>query len=144
MNLKSLLVESKPAWVEYPGLEGFEVQVVNLSRDRLISLQKSCTVTKFSRSTRQPVEEIDQPKFIKEFTTAVIKDWKGFKYKYLEQMVLVDISAQDPEAELEFSIDNAISLVSASTHFDTWLNEVVFDLDNFRTKPAGGVVGTPE
>jgi len=29
-------------------------------------------------------------------------------------------------------------LVSSSTEFDTWLNEVVFDLDNFRAGPARG------
>jgi len=34
--------------------------------------------------------------------------------------------------ELEFTSDNAETLVSSSSEFDTWLNEVVFDLDNFR------------
>ncbi len=40
---------------------------------------------------------------------------------------------KDPKDELEFSIENAEVLVNSSTEFDTWLNEVVFDLDNFRT-----------
>ena len=37
-----------------------------------------------------------------------------------------------PDAEVEFSEDNAEILVTNSTEFDTWLNEVVFDLENFR------------
>ena len=39
---------------------------------------------------------------------------------------------QDPDTEVNYSEDNAEQLVSNSTEFDTWLNEVVFDLDNFR------------
>ena len=31
--------------------------------------------------------------------------------------------------------ENAEVLVSQSAEFDTWLNEVVFDLDNFRSEP---------
>ena len=42
---------------------------------------------------------------------------------------------QDPDTEVNYSEDNAEQLVSNSTEFDTWLNEVVFDLDNFRGGP---------
>ena len=41
--------------------------------------------------------------------------------------------------EVEYSEENAEVLVSQSTEFDTWLNEVVFDLDNFRSEPKGEV-----
>ena len=52
-------------------------------------------------------------------------------------MLLVDIDGQDSSKELEFTTDNAETLVSSSIEFDTWLNEVVFDLDNFRTGSKG-------
>ena len=39
--------------------------------------------------------------------------------------------------QLEFSETNAQSLVENSTEFDNWLNEVVFDLENFRTNFKG-------
>ena len=42
--------------------------------------------------------------------------------------------------ELDFTEENAEALVSSSTEFDTWLNEVVFDLDNFRAVPKTEVV----
>ena len=32
MDLKSLLVDSKTAWVDFPGLDGFSVELANLSR----------------------------------------------------------------------------------------------------------------
>ena len=134
MDLKKLMVDTKAVWVDFPGLKGFEVEVANLSRKELTGLRKKCTSTKFDRKTRQAVENLDEEKFIVEFTKAVVKNWKGLTLGHLETLILVDIDGQDPEKELEYSADNAETLVSSSTEFDTWLNEVVFDLDNFRTK----------
>jgi hypothetical protein len=44
--------------------------------------------------------------------------------------------------EVEYSQENAEVLVSSSTEFDTWLNEVVFDLDNFRSRREGETAGS--
>ena len=132
MDLKSLMVDKKSAWVEYPGLDGFEVEVVNLSRKELLALRKKCTSTKFDRRTRQAVDNVDEEKFVTEFTSAVVKGWKGLKLEYLEGLILVELGNKDPSEELPFTLDNAETLVSSSSEFDTWLNEVVFDLENFR------------
>ena len=35
---------------------------------------------------------------------------------------------------MDYSQENAVVLVENSSEFDNWLNEVVFDLENFRTK----------
>jgi len=133
MDLKQLMVDTKAVWVDFPGLDGFKVEVANLARKELTALRKKCTTTKFDRKTRQAVEEIDEDKFVVEFTKAVVKNWKGLTLEHLEALLLIDIGSQDPKAELEYTDDNAYTLVSSSTEFDTWLNEVVFDLDNFRT-----------
>ena len=143
MDLKKLMVDTKAVWVDFPGLKGFEVEVANLSRKELTGLRKKCTTTKFDRKTRQAVEELDEEKFVTEFSRAVIKNWKGLTLAHLETLLLVDIDGQDATKELEFTEDNAETLVSSSTEFDTWLNEVVFDLDNFRSKPKGPAVRTP-
>ena len=140
MDLKKLMVDTKAVWVDFPGLPGFEVEVANLSRKELTGLRKKCTTTKFDRKTRQAVETLDEEKFITEFSKAAIKNWKGLTLEHLETLLLVDIEGQDPTKELEFNEDNAETLVSSSTEFDTWLNEVVFDLDNFRSKPKEAVV----
>jgi hypothetical protein len=137
MDLKSLLVDSKTAWVDFPGMEGFEVELANLSRKELVALRKRCTTNKFDRKLRVFNEELDESKFLVEFTDAVVKNWKGLKLKYLEDMILVDISNQDPEVEMPFTQDNAKLLVENSQEFDNWLNEVVFDLENFRSKSKG-------
>jgi len=134
MELKNLLVDSKTTWVEFPGLNGFEVELANLSRKELVALRKRCTNNKFNRKTRAFEESLDDEKFVKEFTNSTVKGWKGLKLKYLEDLVLVDLKGQNPEMLLDWSVENAEELVENSSEFDNWLNEVVFDLENFRSK----------
>jgi hypothetical protein len=141
MKLKDLMVDTKSAWVEFPGCSGFEVKIANLSRKELVALRKRCVSTKFDRKTRQPEEVLDEDKFIREFTDATIKGWKGFKLKYLEDLLLVDLGSNDPESELPYDTEQAETLVQNSTEFDNWINEVVFDLDNFRSGTDRGNVG---
>jgi hypothetical protein len=137
MDLKSLLVDSKTTWVEFPGLNGFEVELANLSRKELTNLRKKCTINKFNRKTRQFEDELNDEKFIVEFTRSTVKNWKGLQLGFLQDLLLVDLKGQDEKSEMEFSEENAQSLVENSTEFDNWLNEVVFDLENFRNKEQG-------
>jgi len=140
MDLKSLLVDSKTTWVEFPGLQGFEVELANLSRKELTSLRKRCTINKFNRKTRQFEDELNDEKFVIEFSKSTVKNWKGLKLGYLEDLLLVDLKGQDKDKELEYSEDNAVQLVENSSEFDNWLNEVVFDLENFRSKEQGKTI----
>ena len=135
------MVDSKSVWIDFPGLEGFTVEVANLSRKELTSLRKACTEQKFDRKTRQLIEELNEDKFVSKFSTAVVKNWKGLKLSHLETLLLIDMGSEDPSKELEYTLENAETLVSSSTEFDTWLNEVVFDLDNFRTGPKERTTG---
>lgn len=127
------MVDTKSAWVEYPAFSGFEIELVNLSRPELTALRKRCVTTRFDKKLRQAVEELNEEKFIEEFTKATIKNWRGFKLKYLESFMIVDLTKVDPEAELPYSQENAKLLVTNSAEFDTWVNDTIFDLDNFRT-----------
>lgn len=138
------MVDVKTAWMEFPGCPGFEVEVANLSRKELVNLGKRCIIQKFDRKTRQMFEERDDEKFIKEFANATVKNWRGLKLKFLEDLILVDLKAADPEEELSFDQEQAQVLIENSVEFDNWINEVVFDLANFRggsDKPAVGKAG---
>ena len=83
------------------------------------------------------MESLDEDKFVKEFTNSTIKSWKGLTLEHLETLLLIDTEGQDMSKELEYTSENAEVLVSSSNEFDTWLNEVVFDLDNFRVGGKG-------
>lgn len=139
MQLKNLMMDTKSVWMDFPGLEGFSVEVTNLSRKELTGLRKRCTTNKFDRKTRQISEQLDEDKFVKEFSHSVLKNWKGLTVEHLETLLLINTDGQDLSAEVEFSEENAEILVTNSAEFDTWLNEVVFDLDNFRSTGEGRV-----
>ena len=140
MKLTDLMVDTKSAWLDFPGCPGFQVEVANLARKELVNLRKKCIAQKFDRKTRQMTEDRDEEKFIKEFSRATIKNWRGLKLKFLEDLILVDLSKQDTETELEYDEEQAEVLIQNSAEFDNWINEVVFDLANFRGGPKGNSV----
>ena len=140
MELKNLLVDSKTTWVEFPGLDGFEVELALLSRKELMNLRKKCTDNKFNRKTRAFEETLNDEKFVKEFTNATVHNWKGLKLAYLEDLLLVDLSNVNKDDHMDYSEENAMILVDNSSEFDNWLNEVVFDLENFRSPEPKKVV----
>lgn len=133
MNLKNLVVTTKVAEVEFPSLTGFKLKIAAMSRESSRKLKDSSEVTKIDAKLRMPVKELDEAKFIDGFAAAAIKGWTGLKYKYLPQLMLVDLSdVEDTEAEVEYSHENAVMLLTHSGIFDSWINDQVFSLESFR------------
>jgi len=131
ISLATLMTPSKTVSIDFPGYTGMEVSLCYLGREELVKLRKKCVSTKFSKKTRQPEEILDEDKFLIEYCKAVIKGWTGLKYRYLEELLLVDISALDADDELVYTQDNAELLMKNSGDFDTWVTETVGDLENF-------------
>jgi hypothetical protein len=129
ISLKNLLVPSKSLEVEYPGMPDFKIEVAFLSRETLQTIRKKSTKTSFKN--RQPVEELNDEVFLELYVKNAIKGWTGLKLKYLEQLVPVDLTGQDREAELEYSEENSLYLMKNSTNFDSFISEQVTDLGNF-------------
>lgn len=131
ISLASLMTSSKTVTVEFSGYNGMTVDLCYLAREELLKLRKKCVTTKFDKKTRQPEEILDEEKFLTEYVKAVIKDWSGLKFRYLEELLLVDVADLDPESELPYTQDNAELLMKNSNEFDTWVTETVGDLENF-------------
>lgn len=131
VSLASLMTPSKTVTLDFPGYAGMSVDLCYLAREELVKLRKKCVTTKFSKKTRQPEEELNEEKFLLEYCKSVIKGWKGLKYRYLEELLLVDISELDPNDELPFTQENAELLMKNSGDFDTWVTDTVSDLENF-------------
>ena len=131
VSLASLMTPSKTVAIDFPGYTGFEVDLCYLAREELIKLRKKCIKTKWDKKTHQPLEELDDDKFLVEYTKAVLKGWRGLKYRYLEELLLVDIGELSPDDELPVTQENAELLMKNATSFDTWVTETVGDLENF-------------
>ena len=129
LSLKSLLVPSKTVEVDYPGFNGFKINVVFLSRETLVGIRKKATKTVFKN--RQPLEELDDKLFLQLYVNACIKGWSGFKLSFLEQLAPVDLTGQDMESDLPYDQDNALFLMQASANFDAFISETVTELSNF-------------
>lgn len=131
VSLKSLLTPSKTVSIEMPGLEGFEVKLTYLAREELLKLRNRSVKQVLNKKTRAYEEQLDNDKFLTEYCKAIIKGWNGLKYKYLEELLLVDTSNLDPEDELEYTQENAELLMKNSGDFDNWVSETVGELENF-------------
>tara|TARA_R100000388_G_C7224590_1_gene151019 strand:+ start:5 stop:427 length:423 start_codon:yes stop_codon:yes gene_type:complete len=131
VSLASLMTPSKTVSIDFPGYAGMTVDLCYLAREELIKLRKKCISTKWNKKSHQPEEELDEDKFLTEYTKAIVKGWSGLKYRYLEELLLVDVSSLDPDDELPYTLENAQLLMKNANDFDTWVTETIGDLENF-------------
>jgi hypothetical protein len=135
IDIKNLLVPEKQTSMGMNGFPGFTVDMVYLGPERIKKLQKACQKTEYDRKLKMVRETLDEDLFSELFAKAVIKGWTGLNLGSLEELALVDIGEQDPEIEVHYTEKNAEALLRNSVEFTNWINEVVFDLANFRRKP---------
>lgn len=131
VSLRSLLTPSKTVEIDYPGIDGFKVELTYLAREELLKLRNKSVRQTFNKKTRQYEETLDNDKFLTEYCKAIIKGWKGLTYTHLEELLLVDVSSVKPEDELPWTQENAELLMKNSSDFDNWVSETVGDLENF-------------
>ena len=130
VSLKSLMTPSKTVEFDYPGCEGFKVSLCYLAREELLKLRSRCVSNVFNRKTRGYEEQMDDEKFLTEYTKAVVKGWKGLKLEYLKTLVLIG-DVENEDVTLPFTQENVETLMRNSTDFDSWVTEQVGDLENF-------------
>lgn len=133
MNLKDITLETKTVTVPFDGLDGFNITISAISRELSRKIRAESEITKLDPKHKITVQELDQELFVNKFAAAAIKGWTGLKYKYLQDLILVDLSkVDDLEDEVEFNLENAVELIKHSQIFDAWINEQVFGLHRFR------------
>lgn len=118
-------------WSSIQVCQASKLLLAFLSREILQSIRKKSTKTTFKN--RQPIEELNDELFLELYVQNAIKGWKGLKMSYLEQLAPVEVSADQADSELEYTQDNALALMKASTSFDSFISEQVTDLGNFST-----------
>lgn len=131
VSLKTLLTPSKTVEFDYPGIDNFKVKLCYLSREELVKLRSRCVSQKFNKKTRGFEEQLDEEKFLGEYTNAVIKGWSGLKLGQLENLLLVQDDIPNPENDLPFTQENVEILMRNSADFDRWVTETVAELENF-------------
>ena len=131
ISLASLMTPSKTVALDFPGYRGMSIDLCYLAREELLKLRNRSVKQVLNKRTRAYEEQLDNDKFLVEYAKAVVKGWKGLKYSYLEELLLVDTSEVDPNDELEYTQENAEILLKNSGDFDTWVSDQLGDLENF-------------
>jgi hypothetical protein len=126
--------------VEYLDIPEFIVSVAYINREELVNIRNASLTFKYNKATRQREEQVDSDKFTEEYARRAIKGWRGLKIKHLPKLLPVDISALDPEEDVEFSEEEAVDLLKSSTVFDQFITDVIADYERFSiTKKEGAV-----
>lgn len=132
-NLSSLIKADTVIKVEHPEYDGFIVEVGFVSKEKTRKMIEKATIKKFSKSTHQLEEDVDNDIFLKMYTKALVRGWEGLKMEYLMELAPVDLGDSDLETTVDFDDENALILMQNSNAFDQWLSGVSGDIKNFST-----------
>ena len=130
-KIASLHAQETIIEVEYPDIDGFIISLIYLNRDDLTKIRNRSLTYKFNKRTRQREEEIDNDKFLEEYTKRAIKGWKGLYIKDLPQLLPIDMSNANPSEEITYNETEALELIKNSTVFDQFITDCMQDYEKF-------------
>ena len=135
-KIKKMMAEKSSIWVDYPDIDGFEVNLAYLNREDLMKIRNASLTFKFNKRTRQREEEVDNDRFLENYAEKAIISWKGLKVKHMPALMPVDISGMDANDDIEYSNEDAIELLKNSTVFDQFITDTMNDFEQFSKKKA--------
>lgn len=135
-KIKNLVAKETTTWVEFPEIDGFEVNIRFLNREDLMKVRNASLTYKFNKRTRQREEEIDNDRFLENYAEKAIVGWRGLKVKHLPVLLPVDISAMDATEEIVYSEEEAVELLKSSSIFDQFVTDAMNDFEQFSKKKA--------
>lgn len=133
-KIGSAIAKETSTWVEFPDIDGFEVNLRFITREELLKIRNSSLTFKFNKRTRQREEEVDNEKFLEKYAQKAIAGWRGLKVKHLPLLLPADISSMDSEEEISYDEDEALQLLKNSTVFDQFVTDMMNDFEQFSKK----------
>ena len=133
-KIKNMIADQSSVWVEYPDIDGFEINLKYLTREDLMKIRNASLTYKFNKRTRQREEEVDNDRFLENYAEKAILGWKGLKVKHMPALMPVDISGMDVDDDIEYSNEDAIELLKNSTVFDQFITDAMNDFEQFSKK----------
>ena len=130
-KIASLHAQETTVDVEFPEIDGFTISLAYLNRDDLMKIRNKSLSYKFNKRTRQREEEVDNDKFLEEYTKRAIKGWKGLYVKDLPQLLPIDMENADPNEAIEYNETEALELIKNSTVFDQFITDSMQDYEQF-------------
>ena len=132
LNIAQLVLNTKNMKFDYPSMEGFSVTLNYLSKPEQVKIRESALVTKVDQESGLPYTELDQDLYLKKYAEKAILNWEGLTGKFLSKLALIDEEQVDMEEEIDYSVENAVTLLRFSKAFDNWVTSKMNNLDDFR------------
>ena len=121
--------KEKTIWVKY--LDDFEIEIRYLHRSQIQKITERAKETTWDKKTHLPVEKLDRDKLYKDFISQVIVNWRGLTGETLSKMLPVKVD--DPKMIISFSEENAFEILKDAYDFETFINQMVMDIEKFQT-----------
>ena len=135
-KIKNMLVKETSTWVEFPDIDGFEVNLRFITREELLKIRTASLTFKFNKRTRQREEEVDSAKFLENYAEKAIAGWRGLRVKHLPMLLPVDISNMNANEVVDYTEEDAIELLKNSPVFDQFITDTLNDFEQFSVKKA--------
>ena len=134
MDLAKLILPMKTVEFDYPGVEGLKFKLSYLSKKELTRMRKAHLKLIKNKHTKQFTEELDEDGFMNEYVPSVIKDWTGLTLGNIQEFVVVGEGKED--TVVPYSPENAYELLTNSQDLDTWVSEMISEIENFRNQDS--------
>lgn len=135
MKLSQMILPMKTVEFEYPGVEDLFFSLSFISKKELNRMRKDNTKMIKSKVTNHFAEELDEEGFMREYVPTVIKGWRGLTLGNIQEFLCMPEDA-DQETKVPYDKDNAYELLTNSQDLDTWVSEMISNLENFRNRES--------
>lgn len=118
-------------WVTFK--KGFDVELDYVDRPALIEIQRKCTKTQWRR--RQPVEILDEERFIKELSDR-IKNWRGLNQEMLKTLFPLRPDADLNGNEVPCTDGNKAFMLKQCYGFDEFIVDSITEIETIQGERA--------
>lgn len=125
------MINDKIVDVEFPDSNGFFISLAYLSREKLLKIRNRSLVVKFNKRTRQRDEEVDNDKFLEEYSREVIRGWRGLTLRELARIMPIETTGANMDEVISYSEEDALELLRNAPSFDQFITDCMNDFEIF-------------
>lgn len=125
------MINDKIVDVEFPDSNGFFISLAYLSREKLLKIRNRSLVVKFNKRTRQRDEEVDNDKFLEEYSREVIRGWRGLTLRELARIMPIETTGANMDEVIPYSEEDALELLRNAPSFDQFITDCMNDFEIF-------------
>ncbi len=135
MELSKMILPMKTVEFEYPGVEGLFFDLSFISKKELTRMRKEHTKAHKNKRLGTFTDELDEDGFMKEYVPAILRGWRGLTLGNIQEFLCID-DDEDMSKDVPYTPGNAYSILTNSQDLDTWVSEMISDLENFRKQES--------